>query len=221
MMRDLRLVIGIPSGTDWKADFGMSLAGLVADFSSPIPGASSQMLRVHNVKGSILSRSRQKLISDAIKGKATHVLFIDSDMIFPSTLFRELFRHMKPVVAANCATKMLPSSPTARLRGDKLAGVPLYTDEDSTGLVEVWRVGTGVMLIDLEIFANLPGPWFDIRWEEQLNDYVGEDWTFCEKLEKAKIPIYVDQDVSKEIGHIGALTYRHAFVGELVREICG
>ena len=42
-----------------------------------------------------------------------------------------------------------------------------------------------------------------------LNDFKGEDWYFCEKLEAAGIPIFVDHEASSFIGHIGNKVYTH------------
>ena len=212
-MRNLRLAVGVPSGSHWLADFGISLVGLMTDFMArPIPGFQKQEARLIHTKGSILSRSRQKLVMEAQNYRATHLLFLDSDMKFLPTIARDLLKHNLPVVAANCATKMLPSTPTARQKSDKLSGLPVYTLPDSPQIEKVWRVGTGVMLIDMGVVSHIPKPYFEIKWVEELQDYQGEDWTFCEKLEAAKVPIYVDHHVSAGIGHVGELVYAHDVV---------
>lgn len=213
-MKNLRLVIGIPSTQEWCADFGMSLAFLVARLSQQIPGFASQQYRIHNKRGSILARSRQKLVEEAIKGDATHLLFIDSDQTFPSDLVHRLLAHKKQVVGCNIATKMIPSTPTARLKDGTVFGKPLYTEADDTDLVKVWRLGTGIMMLDLNLFKRkgMEAPWFDQHWVEEIHDYMGEDWGFCEKLEAAGVSIYVDQDLSREIGHVGKLEYTHDLV---------
>jgi hypothetical protein len=170
---------------------------------------------VHNKRGSILASMRQKQLDAAIENKATHLLWVDSDQTFPRDLAHRLIKRKKQVVAANVATKVIPSCSTARLRSGTPEGVPLYTTPDSTGLVEVWRVGTGIMMIDLNIFkkpALKERPYFNQPWNEELDSYVGEDWSFAERLEKAGVKLYVDQDVSKEIGHLGTLKYGHDLV---------
>jgi len=213
-MKEIRLVVAVPSQQTWDADFGMSIVFLMNHLASHGQVEDKVIsFRLHNKRGSILANMREWLIQDAIKNDATHLLFIDSDQTFPRDLFHRLMKHKKKVVAVNVATKMLPPTPTARLEGG-VAGVPLYTREDSTELVKVWRVGTGVMLIDLNVFKRegMESPWFNQRWDEELNAYVGEDWAFCEKLEKAGVGIYVDQEVSREIGHIGKLEYSHDMV---------
>jgi hypothetical protein len=170
---------------------------------------------VHNKRGSILAQMRQSQVELALENKATHLLFIDSDQTFPRDLFHRLFAHRKQVVSVNVATKCIPANSTARLKGPTCEGIPLYTTPESTELVEVWRIGTGIMLIDLNIFKReglKTPPWFDQVWSEETQSYIGEDWGFCQKLEDAGVKLWVDQDLSREVGHIGALNYGHDLV---------
>lgn len=158
-------------------------------------------------------------MQDAIDGDFTHLLFIDTDQTFPPDLAHRLASWGKPIVGCNIATKIIPSSPTARLKDPKWqGGKPLFTDPDSKGLVEVWRLGCGIMLINLDIIKPMPKPWFQILWHPEINDFIGEDWFFCEQVERAGHKIYVDQNVSKEIGHLGQLEFTHNLVGDVVRE---
>ena len=212
-MSGISVLIAIPSGSSWEALFGMSLAGLVAYSNRPFSdGSYLEALKICNTRGSILSRSRHKLVQEAQEYGVTHILFLDSDMSFPpDTLFRLLGRK-RAIVACNCPTKMLPSTPTARLIGNDFSGEPMYSVKDDTGVRQVWRVGTGVMLIDLRVFDKMPQPWFPITWNEELNDYTGEDWAFCEKAQSLGIPVYVDMSLSREIGHVGSFEFKHTHV---------
>lgn len=212
-MKDaVSVLLGIPSNGDWKADFGMSLAGLVAYSAMPLKdGRKIQQLRLFNSKGSILPRGRTTLVKQALEMQASHILFLDSDMVFPVQTLHRLLSWDKAVVGCNCPTKMLPSTPTARVEGGPV-GTPLYSLPDDIGIKRVWRVGTGVMLIKTSVFLDIPQPWFPIEWVEELGDYRGEDWAFCERLDKAGIPIYVDLGLSRVIGHVGDLRYEHKHV---------
>lgn len=206
------VLIGIPSGSDWKADFGMSLAGLMAHIGRPLAGGGLiNRVQLWNTKGSILPRSRHTLVRKAQELECTHILFVDSDMTFPPYTLHQLLRHNKAVIGANCAVKLLPSSPTARMKSDKHYG-ELVHSAGNTGIQQVWRLGTGVMLIKVSVFEKLQQPWFEMPWHEDHDDYTGEDWTLCQRLEDAGIPIWVDHALSQHIGHIGSYTYTHADV---------
>lgn len=215
MSKELRLMVGIPSTQEWDAEFGMSLVLMSTFMGFPVPGFDRQSVRIHNKRGSILAQMRQELVEQAMEMEATHLLFVDSDQVFPKDLVHRMLRRMlKPevqVVAANVATKMLPSTPTAR-GFDK---EPVYTLPESQGLEKVWRVGTGVMMIDMRVFERsgmVEPPWFDVKWNAETGKYVGEDWYFCQRLERAGVSLWVDHDLSKEIGHRGVLAYDHSMV---------
>lgn len=209
-MQNPSVFIGIPSGSEWKADFGMSLAGLMASTGRPLAdGGHIERVQLWNTKGSILTRSRATLVKKALELECSHLLFLDSDMTFPAWTLHQLLKHNKAVVAANCPTKTLPSCPTARLDNETGSGKLVYSDAAAVGLEKVWRVGTGVMLIQTKVFQDVPKPWFAITYNPESDDDVGEDWHFCKLLEAAGIPIWIDHTLSKHIGHVGSYTYTH------------
>lgn len=219
MSDSFRCVVGVPSGANWNAQFGVDLVNLVSAFTMhKVPGYSKQSLQVVNVRSSILSKNRLDIVKEALKLRATHLLFLDSDQTFPKNLAHRLAAHRKLIVAANIATKVIPAQPTARAKGASGTGTPVYTDQESAGLEQVWRVGTGVMLINMQVFYKVRGDLWAMKYLPECDTYQGEDWTFCACCEEAGIPIFIDHDVSKEIGHVGNYEFTHAVVGQLVDE---
>lgn len=214
------VVVGVPSGQHWLAQFGVDLISLVSSFTSKrVAGYHSSELRVVNVRSSILSKNRHDLVKAAQEMKATHLLFLDTDHTFPADLIHRLASSHRLVVAANCVTKQIPANPTARKKNPmNPKGDLVYTDPQSRGLEEVWRVGTGVMLINMKVFAKIGNGVWDMKYLPEADTYQGEDWSFCEACEKAGIPIYVDHDVSKQIGHVGNFEFTHDVVGVLASE---
>ena len=209
-MQNPSLFIAIPCGTLVHTDFVMSLLSLVTSLHKPLKGGGHiGRFTVHVAQGSILPKQRHQLVLQAREQQYSHILFLDSDMAFPAFTAHQLFAAGKQVVAANCAVKKLPSVATARRDTGDGIGEVVFTTEETKGLEQVWRVGTGVMLISTSVFDELPIPWFDMVWSEQTGDYVGEDWRLCEKLQAAGIPIFIDHLLSQHIGHIGSYTYTH------------
>lgn len=227
MKKQVHLGIGIPCSTSlWQSEFGMSMINLVTQFMrQPVPGYARQQLSVLSTKTSLLPKARHELVQRSIERGCTHLLFIDTDQTFPAWTAHALLSRNVPVIGANVATKCVPSGPTARLKSDKwVGGDKLFTMPNSSGIEKVWRVGTGVLLIDLSIFDKLSKPWFSVEWrtwDEGKEDILGEDWYLMEKIEKAGFDIYVDHDVSKHVGHIGNFEYTHAMVWaeDMVKEI--
>lgn len=206
-MKNPSVFIAIPSMEHWNASFGMSLINMVASMGKPLKGGGKiDRYSVFNTKGSILPKSRHQLVLAAMGSKCSHMLFLDSDMTFPSFTLHQLLAANVDVIATNCAVKRLPSAGTARHKTSEYSGKVINSSELS-GVEQVWRVGTGVMLIKMDVFQRIKLPWFETRWNPAIDDFVGEDWAFCERLDDAGIPIYVDHTLSKHIGHIGAYTY--------------
>lgn len=213
-MKKLKVVVGIPSGQTWNAKFGVDLVNMVSYFANTrVPGFDAQALQVVNTRSSILPRNRMDIVNAAKGLQADYLLFLDTDHTFPKDLIHQLIKPELPVVAANCVTKTIPASPTARQSAPDPKGALVYSDPDSPELEEVWRVGTGVMLVRMDVFDKLsPGCW-DMKYLADKGAYQGEDWSFCEACEAAGFPIYVNHKVSQRIGHEGSMVYTHDLVG--------
>lgn len=215
----LNILIAVPSGTHWLAEFGVSLISMLGHFSQTRVGTSKvQAYQLMNIRGSILPKARLRAIKAAKEMGATHLLFLDSDHTFPSDTLNQLLLREKDCVAANCVTKSIPATTTARgFSKTNNQGTVIFTDDKDT-LERVWRVGTGIMLLSEKAFRQIPHDAFSMPFKPDVDDYQGEDWTMCEALERAGCPIYVDHKLSRHVGHIGLLTYTHDYVGELIRE---
>lgn len=217
MRQTFNVAICIPATPQSYNHFWLSVLTVLAALNrEKVMGYYNSGAFVLQKVGSILPQLRYQLVKEAIEKGATHVLFVDSDQTFPAQLVHCLARHHKPVVACNVATKVLPSKPTARNKSTSWwGGDVVYTCPDSKGIEQVWRIGCGVMLIDVEVFKTLPKPWFNLKYVPENDDFMGEDWYFCELLEAAGVPIFIDHDASKRVGHIGPFTFEHAHVEEV------
>lgn len=207
-----RIAIAVPT-TDMvraKASFDLMRAVVAAlmDGITVIP---------LQVEGSLLASQRTTLVQQALEMDATHICFVDSDMRIPENIFARLMFHVKPetpVIAANCARRRMPVGPTAYRLGPQ-GKEDVYTLPDSHGLERVDCVGTGVMMIDAAVFSKIQQPWFATPWNAEMNQHMGEDIWFCKLLAKAGIPLYIDHDVSREVGHSGEWDYSHDQVNAL------
>jgi hypothetical protein len=160
-------------------------------------------------QGTLIANQRAELSLDAMGEGCTHILFIDSDMRFPQDMIGRLLKHDLDIVATNCARRRMPTGPTAQLYKENGERELVWTMPESTGLQEVGSVGMGVMLIKANVFASLAEPWFETPWRHDKRGYIGEDVYFCQKATAAGFKIWIDHDVSKEIGHIGTFEFKH------------
>jgi hypothetical protein len=160
-------------------------------------------------QGTLIANQRAELSLDAMQENCTHILFIDSDMRFPQDMIGRLLKHDLDIVATNCARRRMPTGPTAQLYKENGERELVWTMPESTGLQEVGSVGMGVMLIKANVFKALAEPWFETPWRVDKRGYIGEDVYFCQKAAAAGFKIWIDHDVSKEIGHIGTFEFKH------------
>ena len=217
-MSQVKLAICIPSNGAWCADFGYCLAQLCVYCASALfeEGQSREVLFIDK-RTSNLPRSRHECLEDALMQDCTHALFIDTDQTFPMDTAHRLLRWKKPVVACNIPLKVMPSFPTARARGASPFGTPIYSNSarNPMGLEKVWRVGAGIMMIDLSILEKIEKPWFEIRYSDKHSQFVGEDWYFVKRVEDAGFDVFIDHDLSRHVGHVGSFQYTHAHIPQV------
>lgn len=196
----MAVAILVPSHDQWAARFGAALVGAASYLT-----AKGVDFYLKLKMGSILPQLREELVESALQlPDVDRLIFLDSDQTFPPDVLFGLLRHEHEFVALNIPTKMFPSAPTARLKGNVL----VYSSETSPAVGEVWRVGLGVAMIRRSVFQKIQKPWFQILYRD--GKLTGEDWWFCERLEEAGIPIMVDHRLSLKVGHIGRYEFTHA-----------
>jgi hypothetical protein len=160
-------------------------------------------------EGTLIANQRAELSLDAMREGCSHLLFIDSDMRFPQDMISRLLAHDVDIVATNCARRRMPTGPTAQVYKENGDRELVWSMPESTGLQEVGSVGMGVMLIKAGVFKALSEPWYETPWRSDKRGYIGEDVFFCRKAREAGFKIWIDHDVSKEIGHIGTFEFKH------------
>lgn len=197
---DKKIVIATPVQDLCHTMYCASVVQMVAHSMMTAPGLGVFYMPLATA---VLPLSRQLLVMRARESGASHILFIDSDMEFPKDLMLRLARHDVPIVAANCVARRPPFMMTARSQTGEV-----ITKPESSGLEKVDCAGFGVILIDLRVFETIPLPWFQFEWlGSEKAAFRGEDYGFCDKARAYGYEIYIDHDVSQQIGHIG--TFAH------------
>lgn len=149
----------------------------------------------------ILLNQRERLAQQAVDINADYMLWLDSDMMFPSTTALRLMEHRVPIVAANYMKRSIPLSTVAY---EKLSDWDSWLPLESEGeLATVEGVGMGCMLIQTAILKSIPKPWFAFTYQEATQDWMGEDFYFQGLLREAGYPIKIDMNLSRQIRHIG------------------
>ena len=153
----------------------------------------------------ILLNQRERLIEKAREINSDYVLWLDSDMMFPSTVAVRLLEHNKDIVACNYMRRSLPLKTVAYTDVyDWDSWVPMSPQDE---LVEVQGIGMGGMLMKTSAFDQLEKPYFEFRYKEDTQDWYGEDFVLLHKLRNNNYKIYVDTILSMDIKHVGTYAF--------------
>jgi hypothetical protein len=156
--------------------------------------------------GSVIHDNREKLVIRACEMGSTHVLFLDDDMVFELQTVFSLLGRDRPFVACNYPRRIAPHHFTASSADQTRL---IETSDASTGLEPAGGVGFGMVLLERQVFAAIPRPWFLPTWDAVGQTYVSEDIGFCRRAIAAGYAPYVDHDASKTIGHISSRVLRY------------
>jgi hypothetical protein len=201
--RSRSLLVATVSGRDPKWPYPQCLAEMIAmtrrfdgtQFESEIYSAVDQ--------------GRCRLARKAIKKGFSHILFIDDDHYFPFDTADALLAHNKPIVAANYTSRSDPIRPLSLRDGKRL-----YS-KGRSGLERVDQAPGGVMMIETRVFEALAFPWFKTEWiGPKEEDWQSDDYYFCDKARAAGFEIFIDHDLSQEIGHVGEHAFNHGMLHE-------
>lgn len=206
----IKVAICTPTSGRVEAVYTMSLVRTVLHFlQTPILGREKEERAVITQMqcGANIGANRDNMVDKALSEDCSHVLFVDDDMGFnPECLGIMLARQM-PVLLANYRKKTPPGHFTAVEDNPAIAGMTIQTTLNSTSLVPCLFGGFGFCLIETEVLRAIPKPRFLMKWLPEIQTYTTEDVPFFEAVKEAGFPIYVDQEVSKRVWHVGSFGY--------------
>lgn len=198
--KKVKLSILVPTRDMVHTNFAFSLTQLVKTTESH--GIETY---VFFDSSTILLNQRERLVKMAQEVNSDYVLWLDSDMSFPSTTAIRLLSHDKDIVGCNYLKRSKPVKPVAYLdTNDWDSYLPLDVED---GIVKVQAVGMGCILMKLDLFVDLSKPYFEFRYKEDTDDWYGEDFILFEKLKQNGSEVFIDTKLSKEIKHIGLYSF--------------
>lgn len=187
---EIKVIIGVPvADTDaMRALTAQSIGGCII-------GAGGLVIDMILRRSCDIASNRTWLVNEAIKNGGTHILFVDSDMIFPDDIIKRLLAHKKEIIGVKYKKREFPV---------KWLYEPIG-EESETEIFKAKHTGAGLMLIDLSIFKSkfkpLKGAWFNFGRDSQGALVLGEDVWFCNTARDAGYDVWVDGSI--KVGHIG------------------
>lgn len=190
----MRLLIGIPSTDFLHVEFVKSLTNLVLRLRE-----DEIDFTVHFETGTLVYVARDNIVSKAINGGFTHVLWLDSDMVFTDDFLDSLMFCGKPFVAGifQSRRKGYHSALFKNLDIDNLERFEEYPH----GTFEIAGCGFAGVLIETEILRQVMvnhGTCF-----LPMKMY-GEDLAFCKRAVDMGYKIYAEP--TAVMGHVGHIT---------------
>lgn len=161
--------------------------------------------------GTYIQQSRNTIVKYAKKAEVTHIIWVDSDMMFPHDSFKILIESNLDFIATNYSSRRPPFKYTAGVWSkENKEFILVPTTNESEGVEKVDAVGFGLCMTSLKCFDDDKKPWFDYNYDKERDGFMGEDYTFClSLLDRDDISIFIDHSLSKKIKHIGSFPYHH------------
>ena len=190
----MKLLIAIPTLDFIHVEFMKSLLGLVKQLNEEgIP------YEVKVISGTLVYLAREELVSYALTFEFTHVLWLDSDMVFTEDLFDDLHETGKDFMTAifharrpghqSCIFKSL--NPPERYKWDEYPDVPFIIK--GCGMAAT-LTKTDILKAVRDEFGNCFTPAYNL----------GEDLAFCKRADELGYEIWCEP--CARVGHIGHLT---------------
>lgn len=160
---------------------------------------------LEDVRGGDIAEKREALADAGLREGCTHILFLDSDMVFPPDTLVDLFRliteHGADIAGGLCCRGYEPFDPVVWAKDSQRTLVP-FVDYNLGDIIEVGATGCACLLIKREVFEKLERPWFQISVEKE-GGYVikrGEDIYFTRRATASGFKILVN--TAYDIGHL-------------------
>lgn len=148
-------------------------------------------------RGLPIDRARCELVKNALNMGASHIFFLDSDVILPQDGLLRLWNWRLPIVAGIYGAKHETTDvwiEQAKTGPSRYAAVLPHTFNGGLFTHPDIVTGAGCCLIDLQVFKKIKEPWFE--WTQGRDpDGISEDFYFFEKCRNAGIPIHIDSGV--------------------------
>lgn len=151
---------------------------------------------------------RNNLVVEAMQVGATHLMMMDCDMVYHPQTIPKLLSYKLPIVGAMAYRRYPPFDPLL-LHGDPISGYESDTEWEKDALIEVDATGTGCLMFNMQVFRDMPSPWFHFREHPNSTSgaIIGEDIGFCWDLKRAGYKIFVDTSIPSK--HLTTMAVNH------------
>ena len=203
----MKLLIAVPTLENVPVDFMESLMDLACHLKDE---GIDFKLKIE--AGTLVYFARESLARYAIANRFTHVLWLDSDMVFPPETLTYLYKEMEETgadfISGLYFRRCPPFSPVAFDTLEIKDGKASWTDYtgELSGLHEVGGVGFGCALMKTDMLLEMAATYGDF-FGPILN--VGEDLAFCWRARQLGYKILLDCNL--KLGHVGHTVFTQQY----------
>lgn len=164
-------------------------------------------IQFHTLEGTFIFDQREKLVEGALEKGTDGILWVDCDMRFPPDSLMRLLAHRKEIVGVNAVRRRYPLAFTAFQKRED-GRFSEVSSVGKKGLQQVSVAGCGFLLVQARVYHKCERPWFWVHGHPDGGIALGEDAHFCLNAGLHDFSVWVDHDLSQEIGHIGSREFR-------------
>lgn len=186
-----------------------------AEFAQHLAMAAANMV-AHGIKincafniGSVITIARRNLVDIFLKSDFDYIWWVDSDMKFPIDSPLRLLKRNKDIVGANYRRRRFPNANFTGMVGTNGNFREFQTTDNSPPMELIDVLPHGCVLVKRHVYEKIPQPHYIQEFIPSLNLEIGEDIFFCQQAQKAGFEVWCDQELSREIAHIGIFHFNY------------
>jgi uncharacterized membrane protein len=198
------IMIAVPAMEMVNAEFAQHLA------------MSAANLVAHGIKincafniGSVITIARRNLVDIFLKSDFDYIWWVDSDMKFPIDSPIRLLQRNKDIVGVNYRRRRFPNANFTGMSGSSGNFREFQTTDNSPAMELIDVLPHGCVLVKREVYEKIPQPHYLQEFIPELNLEIGEDIFFCQQAQKSGYEVWCDQELSREISHIGIFHFNY------------
>jgi hypothetical protein len=205
-----KIFIAIPSTEQVVAEFAQCLSMSTAYLVS-----QGHSVNVALNIGTYVAKNRRELVEFFLKTDFEYIWWLDYDHTFPIDACSKLLEHNTDIVGCNYRKRRFPnpifiahrSNDKNKSAIESSVSVELTDKSPPTEYVDI--IGMGCCLVKRQVYEKIGEPYYIIDYDKKKKIEIGEDIYFCQKAKEKGYKILCDNELSKEISHVGIYHFRY------------
>ena len=198
------IMIAVPAMEMVNAEFAQHLAMAAANMV-----ANGIRINCAFNIGSVITIARRNLVDIFLQSDFDYIWWVDSDMKFPIDAPMRLLKRNVEIVGCNYRRRRFPNANFTGMSGAPGTYTEFVTTDQSPPMELIDVLPHGCVLVKREVYEKVAQPHYLQDYIPEMNLEIGEDIYFCQKAQAAGYKVWCDQELSREISHIGIFHFNY------------